>query len=385
MRPPGPAQAALPARAARPAHQAARRLRRLTTATTLAGLVLAAAPGLAGVSGPPSASPDRPGEARAGLPVEPDAGAGAVLDATSELTPVAKKGKPRRIIKRYRVRPGDTPSGLAVRFRAWTDEVVAMNGPVLYVGDVIRIPVVPRAQRSRSAARGDERREASKQKADRSSKKAKKAAAKPKKKKAVSAKPKKKKAGKAAGKKKPGQKGTKATKKSGPKKPKADRPRSKKPDRPRHRRPHRVRHRHGWHHEHASRARVRKVITRKARRHGVDPHLALAIAWQESGWQQYRVSSAGALGAMQIMPGTGRWISSLVGYRLNPRDLYDNATTGVRLIRILKAEARPRIAVAGYYQGLAGVRRHGMYDDTKRYVANVIALRKRLEAGWHPE
>ena len=32
-----------------------------------------------------------------------------------------------------------------------------------------------------------------------------------------------------------------------------------------------------------------------------------------------------------------------------------------RLLRWLRDEAGPRVAVAGYYQGLAGVRRHGMY------------------------
>jgi hypothetical protein len=42
------------------------------------------------------------------------------------------------------------------------------------------------------------------------------------------------------------------------------------------------------------------------------------------------------------------------------------------------------VAVAGYYQGLAGVRRHGMYDDTRRYVANVLALRRQFERGRYP-
>ena len=97
-----------------------------------------------------------------------------------------------------------------------------------------------------------------------------------------------------------------------------------------------------------------------------------------------RVSSAGALGAMQIMPGTGRWMSQVLGRRLNTRDLYHNASAGVGLIRLLRTEARPRIAVAGYYQGLAGVRRHGMYPSTKLYVADVLALKKRIAAGRHP-
>jgi hypothetical protein len=42
------------------------------------------------------------------------------------------------------------------------------------------------------------------------------------------------------------------------------------------------------------------------------------------------------------------------------------------------------IAVAGYYQGLGGVRRNGMYPDTKLYVKNVLRLKAQLEKGWNP-
>jgi soluble lytic murein transglycosylase-like protein len=96
------------------------------------------------------------------------------------------------------------------------------------------------------------------------------------------------------------------------------------------------------------------------------------------------VSSAGAIGAMQVLPATGRWMSGVVGRPLNLRDVHDNATAGVVLLDLLLERARPRVAVAGYYQGLAGVRRHGMYRDTERYVANVLALQRQFERGDHP-
>jgi hypothetical protein len=38
----------------------------------------------------------------------------------------------------------------------------------------------------------------------------------------------------------------------------------------------------------------------------------------------------------------------------------------------------PATAVASYYQGLASVRRIGMLPSTRRYVANVLALRRRF-------
>lgn len=54
---------------------------------------------------------------------------------------------------------------------------------------------------------------------------------------------------------------------------------------------------------------VRDLVSRIARKRGAGRHLALAIAWQESGWQQDVRSSAGAVGIMQVLPGTGRWVS----------------------------------------------------------------------------
>ena len=123
---------------------------------------------------------------------------------------------------------------------------------------------------------------------------------------------------------------------------------------------------------------------RSARRHGVEPNLALAISWQESGWQQRRISSAGAIGAMQVMPATGRWMSLTVGRRLNLYGLGDNVTAGVRLIDVLRGETSERRAVAAYYQGLGAVQRHGLYPSTKVYVRDVLALRHRLRHGWDP-
>ncbi len=133
-----------------------------------------------------------------------------------------------------------------------------------------------------------------------------------------------------------------------------------------------------------SRAQVRHVVIGTARQHRVWPRLALAIAWQESGWQQGRVSSAGALGVMQVMPATGRDLSRRVGRRLDLRSTSDNVVAGVVLLRLLREQASLRRSVAAYYQGLTSVRRRGMYADTKSYVANVLAIRRHLIRGWLP-
>ena len=47
-------------------------------------------------------------------------------------------------------------------------------------------------------------------------------------------------------------------------------------------------------------------------------------------------------------------------------------------LRLLTRAAPTRVAIAGYYQGLASVRQRGMYRDTRAYVANVLALRARF-------
>jgi N-acetylmuramoyl-L-alanine amidase len=128
-----------------------------------------------------------------------------------------------------------------------------------------------------------------------------------------------------------------------------------------------------------SRTSVRNIIAAKARANGVSPSLALAISYQESGWNQGAVSVANAVGAMQVIPSTSSWISSVVGRHLDPLNANDNATTGVVLLRVLtRAASSERQAIAGYYQGLSSVRKNGMYPDTKRYVANVMYLKHRF-------
>lgn len=123
-----------------------------------------------------------------------------------------------------------------------------------------------------------------------------------------------------------------------------------------------------------SRAEMKQIIMDTARRMGVDPALALAFAYQESGFSQRAVSPANAIGAMQLIPSSGQWASDLVGRTLNLLDPYDNATAGVAIIRALVRTSKDEdTAIAGYYQGQYSVAKHGLYDDTKQYVAAVKA------------
>jgi soluble lytic murein transglycosylase-like protein len=118
-----------------------------------------------------------------------------------------------------------------------------------------------------------------------------------------------------------------------------------------------------------------------AAQQGVPSSLAAAIAWQESGFNNAMVSDANARGVMQVMPGTWDWVqANLAGRTLDPNSATDNVHAGVLYLkRLLEATGGDEnAAIAGYYQGLASVQSRGMFDDTKRYVANVQALRSRF-------
>jgi soluble lytic murein transglycosylase-like protein len=132
-----------------------------------------------------------------------------------------------------------------------------------------------------------------------------------------------------------------------------------------------------------SRAYVQRLIRAESRRAGIDPSLALALSYMESGFQQHVVSHAGAIGAMQVMPQTGVWVSRyLVGRPLDLRRPEDNVVAGVRYLALLiRNTGNTKTALAGYYQGLASVRRYGMFKDTENYVRVILVLRRRFARG----
>jgi LysM repeat protein len=118
-----------------------------------------------------------------------------------------------------------------------------------------------------------------------------------------------------------------------------------------------------------------------AAQHGAPASLAAAIAWQESGFNNAMISTANARGIMQVMPGTWSWVqANLASSRLDPSSPTDNVRAGSLYLAHLMRETNgdPALAAAGYYQGLSSVRRIGMLPETRRYVANVLALRSRF-------
>ena len=130
----------------------------------------------------------------------------------------------------------------------------------------------------------------------------------------------------------------------------------------------------------ATRTSVGDSIARWSAHYGVDPALVRALAWQESGWQSHLRSSTGAVGVMQVMPGTRDFVELFVIGRKVERTSDGNIRVGVAYLDHLLGEfaGNRRRAIASYYQGPGSVRRDGLFPETKRFVANVLALRGRV-------
>ena len=118
-----------------------------------------------------------------------------------------------------------------------------------------------------------------------------------------------------------------------------------------------------------------------ARDYHLPADLLKAVAWMESGWQNDKVSVANAYGIGQLMPDTVTFVNQqLLGVSLDPRRPEHNIRIAARYLRWLLDQTNGYVptAVAGYYQGLASVRRIGMLADTRFYVASVLALQPRF-------
>ncbi len=127
-------------------------------------------------------------------------------------------------------------------------------------------------------------------------------------------------------------------------------------------------------------AAVRSAIDRWSSAYGVDPRLARALAWMESGFQQGVVSSVGAVGVMQLLPETWAWVDVMLLGTVTPRTAEGNVRAGVRYLRWQLDEfgGDRRLALAGWYQGARAVRERGLFDDTKQFVRVVLALYGRV-------
>ncbi len=130
----------------------------------------------------------------------------------------------------------------------------------------------------------------------------------------------------------------------------------------------------------AAPADVRGTLDDWAARLGVSTHLVRALSWMESGYQPSVVSSVGARGVLQVMPTTRDYVEQvLVGHPV-PHTLDGDVEVGILYLRHLlgQFDGNTRLALAAWYQGEAAVRKFGLYQMTKPFVADVLALQQRM-------
>ena len=115
------------------------------------------------------------------------------------------------------------------------------------------------------------------------------------------------------------------------------------------------------------------MIQSASRKYQVDPRLVSAVAEAESHFQQGAVSSAGAVGVMQLMPETAASLG------VNPYDAAQNIDGGTHYLRQMLDSFGGDVkkAVAAYNAGAQAVRDYNgvpPYGETESYVNEVLDL-----------
>ncbi|WP_202901604.1 lytic transglycosylase domain-containing protein [Bryobacter aggregatus] len=116
------------------------------------------------------------------------------------------------------------------------------------------------------------------------------------------------------------------------------------------------------------------VIAEMAAKHGLPEKFVASVARAESAFQPNAVSNKGAIGVMQLMPGTARDLG------VDPNDVRQNIEGGTKLLRDLLVQYQNdpdqvRKALAAYNAGAGAVAKYGgvpPYRETQNYVEKVL-------------
>ncbi len=120
-------------------------------------------------------------------------------------------------------------------------------------------------------------------------------------------------------------------------------------------------------------------IIKTSHRYGLEPSLIKAVIMAESGFRTQTVSRAGALGLMQLMPGTAKALS--VKNVFNPEN---NITGGARHLKYLlnKCSGNLDLALAAYNAGMNNVNKYNgvpPYRETLNYIKRVRQYKEYYE------
>ncbi len=117
-----------------------------------------------------------------------------------------------------------------------------------------------------------------------------------------------------------------------------------------------------------------RIINKKSDQYRIESSLLKAVIKVESNWNSKAVSHAGAMGLMQLMPGTAYDLKIT-----NPFNPEDNIDGGARYLRYLldRFDGNLSHALAAYNAGPTRVKRHrGIppIKETQQYVKRVLAI-----------
>lgn len=125
------------------------------------------------------------------------------------------------------------------------------------------------------------------------------------------------------------------------------------------------------------------LVNKYGNKYGMDPALMLAQIEQESGFKPNAVSSAGAMGLTQFMPGTWReeGIDANGNGKADPYEPEDAIASQARYMVKIKTQWLNKNlqtwpnALAGYNAGAGAVNKYGgvpPYKETQGYVKNIM-------------
>lgn len=125
--------------------------------------------------------------------------------------------------------------------------------------------------------------------------------------------------------------------------------------------------------------RFAKFIEEASGRFAAPARWIRAVMRVESGGDEHAISSRGAMGLMQLMPGTWVELSVRYGLGLDPFDAHDNITAGVAYLKDMHDRFGSAGFLAAYHAGPARYQQHlatgrPLPQETTAYVAAVTPL-----------
>ena len=125
--------------------------------------------------------------------------------------------------------------------------------------------------------------------------------------------------------------------------------------------------------DYTSKTKIKELISRVSKKHGVDEKLVNALVKQESGFNPDAKSKVGALGLMQLMPATAKGLGVT-----DPMDPEQNVEGGVKYLKSMldKYNGNIILALAAYNAGPGAVDKYDgvpPYKETQNYVRSILA------------